>query len=157
MGFFFIKKYQNSYICQWNVAVKGFQSFCLSLFKPLCGSNYTRNPFLLFCIISCKVWHMFSLMTSVKSNICNPNYVMNCAMPLYKLLTQLKCHLLFANINYSGTKSLLRKSHIFLNISVKTASCCCLYFSNYWVLFLLLTGIFLQDLRMYLNILLKRY
>lgn len=77
-------------------------------------------------------------MSSVKLYVCNPSCVLNCAMFLYKLQTLLKSHLLITNeIIWARKISLRKKFPVFMYFPGKTAPCYWLYFSNYWILFLL--------------------
>lgn len=76
----------------------------------------------------------FSVLTLVKLNICNSNWVTKYAAQFQELLTQQKYHLLKANITGMAVKlSLLKKCPAFLWISVKTTSFYFIYFLNYWI------------------------
>lgn len=119
----------------------------MSLFEPSCDIYYSKNQ-----LRRCEMCHSmpydyprhspFSLLTAVSLKICNFSCVENCTVPLYKLLTQLKHHLLRENVNIGLVKVLLlNKSFFFLHISVNTASS--VYIYTFWIaeflLFLLLS------------------
>lgn len=98
-----------------------------------------KKCFLMLCRVSCYIWQLVSEMAFVKLNICNPSCIMNFATSLDRVLTQLKCQLLVANVVILWIKFSFLRKITFLSVHFSKNKnhtwCHCLYFPNYYYFF----------------------